>query len=150
MSTTRDLYGVARTIAATGEYNWGANTSGILEDVCTGLNNISCLLGAVPLLQLLSTSTAVTAAASITQTHMVHLVAGSGGAVTLSSVTPVVSSTYNTILILIGTDSTNSVTIPEGGTNIVLNGEMKLVNGAVIAFIFNTTQNKWIELFRNI
>lgn len=147
--STRDLYGTTRTIPATGNYDWGAQVSGVLEDTCTGLNSISSLLTTIPVLQMLSTSTSVVNGATLTQTHQVHLVAGAAGTSTLDTITPIAASAYNNLLVLIGSSISNAVIIPEGGTNMLINGEMKIVQGSVIMLIYNTTLSKWVELFRN-
>lgn len=148
MSTTVDLYGTARVLPTTGEINWGAVVTTILVDLANGANGISSLLSGVALFQLLSASTAVADGGTLTQTHPVHVVTGNGGAATLSLVTPIAAPVSNSLLVLIGNDNTNTITIENGGTT-QQNGQVKLYAGDVIVYIYNSTVAKWCEVARS-
>ena len=148
MSSTKELYGTTRTIPSTNETGWGSEVSSILEDVCDGLNSISTLIGTTGILKFLSTSTSVTSGLSLSQTHLVHLVTGSGGAVALNSTTPIAKPSDNRMIVLIGTSDTNTVEI-NPATDCHCNGQCVLGENDVWVGIYNATQGKWIEIFRS-
>jgi len=149
MSTTKDLYGVSRVIPTTAEKSWGSVVTTLLSDICTGLDGTTALLATVGIFKMISTSTAIAAGGTLTQTHPVHIVTGNGGAVTLSGVTAITAPANNALLVLIGGDNTNTVTIPDSGSVAGLNGEIKLYAGDILVLVYNTTQGYWCELARN-
>ena len=149
MSVTQDLYGSSRTLPTTGEKNWGAAGTGVLQDLCKGADGISCLLTNVGILKFLATSTTLAAGATLTQTHPIHIVAGNGGPVILSTVTPITAPTNNQLLIIISSSDTNTVTIEDQGTAAGLNGQIVLGSGDLVALVYSSDFAGWMELFRS-
>lgn len=148
MSINKDLFGITYAIPVQPEQNWGATVTALLQAIMGGLDGNSTLVGVVPILKLVSTSTTLADGATLTQSHPIHLVDGSGGPVTLSLATPITVPTANQLLILVGTDDTNSVTIEDGGT-VKLNGEIVLGEYDILVLVYNTTKSLWIEITRN-
>lgn len=89
---------------------------------------------------------------SLTQGQQVVEVAGSGGAVTLST-TPFGSSAPNdkTVVRLFGTSSTNTVTIDNSdiAKGVYVNGQVVLFLGYVVDFMYIASIDRWVETGRN-
>lgn len=144
------LYGETRAMPLDDERGWGAQVRGVLIDSMDGLDSISRLQDSgVAFLKLESTDSTLAASATLTPTHPIHRVAGSGGAVTLSATTAIADGTIaDQVLVLQGTSDTNTVTVPDGA-NTALNGLAILSDGTSLLLIWDATNSKWRELSRN-
>lgn len=151
MSIAKTLLGVSRDIPETGETGWGAAmtlTSTELIDIANAL--VQRLAGGNLVMALTGTAQTPADTAMLTPDGTVVEVAGSGGAVTLDTTTPIANGEFDLqLLILAGTNDTNTVTIQEGSTTVILNGDVTLTDGDVIALLWIGAVTEWFELFRN-
>lgn len=88
------------------------------------------------------------AAATLTVAASAHHVAGSGGAVTLSATTAISAGSYDgQLLYLIGTDNTNTVTVPDSG-NCNLGAARTLGAGdiLVLMYVIDDVADAWYEV----
>lgn len=153
MPLTNELYGEEALVPLDDERGWGAQVTRILSDSIDGLDSATFLLPTgIAVLKPQSTAASITslaAAATLTPTHPVHYVVGSGGAVTLSAVTAIADGTVaDQELEVHGTDDTNTVEIPDGA-NTLLNGPVVLRSMDCIKFKWNATASVWREISRN-
>ena len=119
-----------------------------LIDVANSL--LQKLAGGNLVVALSGTTQTPAAAATLTPDGTVIEISGSGGAVTLNTTTPIANGEHDLqLLILAGTDNTNTVTIQEGSTTVILNGDVTLTDGDVIALLWIGAVTEWFELFRN-
>ena len=126
MSQSVTFLGSTRYIPESRERNWDAEVTSLLFDLCTALDDTLALESGVGLMKASVTNTTVTASMSLTPTHTVHRVAGSGGAQSLDGTTAVADGSYDRQrLELVGTHDTNTVTVPDGA-NTELNGPATL------------------------
>jgi len=151
MSISKTLLGTPRDIPETGETGWGAAmtlTSTELIDVANAI--VQQLAGGNNVIALTGTTQTPAGAATLTPDGTVIEVSGSGGAVTLDTTTPIANGEHDLqLLILIGTDDTNTVTIQEGSTTVLLNGDVTLTDHDAIILLWVGAVTEWFELFRN-
>lgn len=149
MSQTVTLFGTTRYIPEGKERNWDAEMTSLLYDLSLAVNDAIALDGGVGLVKASVTDSAVTAAMTLTQTHSVHRVAGSGGAQSLDGTTAIANGSYDEQkLTLVGTHDTNTVTVPDGA-NTELNGPMTLADDEVLKLRWDDTDSQWVEEYRS-
>lgn len=95
-----------------------------------------------PSVNSLASSGTLTVAASA------HHVAGSGGAVTLNSTTAITAGSYDgQLLYLIGTDNTNTVTVPDSGTcNLQSARTLGAGDILVLMYVIDDVTDAWYEV----
>lgn len=82
-------------------------------------------------------------------------VSGSGGAVTLTSIPTIVDGVDGQILILVGTDDTNTLKVQDdgnlAGSNLKLSGgvDFTLGQGDTLNLMFHSDTADWVELSRS-
>ena len=93
----------------------------------------------------------LTASDAISVSGSALLVGGSGTAVVLASTPTIASGTNGKIILVIGTDDTNTVTLQHGSSyNLKMDSgqNFTLGKGDLIAYKYNSTIGSWIEMFR--
>lgn len=150
MPNPKTLFGTSRDVPLKGERKWGNSMTGVVEDLIDGVDGTSLLLSSgVTLAKLESTDTTIADAATLTPTHPIHRIQGSGGAVTLDATAAIADGSIDgQLLILQGVSDTNTVTI-EDAANTKMNGQAFLNDGASITFIWDSTNSLWREQTRN-
>lgn len=77
-------------------------------------------------------------------------IVGSGGAVDVVANPQIVAGTSRAILILEGTDNTNTVTLHDGdGLSLALGQSIILGDGVSITLAYNSTASAWVEASRS-
>jgi len=148
MAITQTLFGTSRSIPERREQNWGAEVTQLLSDITTCLEGAFDLLSAIPVSKASQTDTTIAAAGTLTQTHHLHRLTGSGGAVTVNTTTAIADGDNNgQTIILEGSDATNTVTIQDGA-NTDLNGDVVLGLGSAVTLLWNSTRSVWLEVSR--
>lgn len=149
MGIADTVFGKNVTIPETDDRNWGAQGTTILQDIITWADALGYLISGEGALRLKSTDSTLAASATLTPTHPVHRVDGSGGAVTLDGTTAIADgSVAGQVLVLIGTHATNTVKVPNSA-NTRLNGSVTLALGDVIILWWDSTDSNWVEFTRN-
>ena len=148
MAVSKTLYGSTRNVPETPEENWGAEVTTFLGDMIDGLENVSEKIGAA-FAFVNGTNvndTSLAAGATITPAGGRHRVAGASGAVTLDGTTAIADGTKdNQLLLLEGTDNTNTVTVPDGA-NTSLPSNVTLADGDVLYLAWNSTRSAWVQI----
>jgi hypothetical protein len=148
MSITKTLFDISRLVPETGETDWGGQVTAQLTDLLDGADAILLKDGSDNImLRLQPATSSLGAGATLTPTAPVHLVAGSGAAVTLGGITA--GTKTGQILILVGTDNTNTVSFTYSATVRVVNGDVTLRLGEAIALIYLGAGVGWTELWRS-
>lgn len=147
MSISKSLFDQVRLVPETDETGWGNEVTNQLVDLLDGADAILHQDGSDNILVRFQAATSALAnGATLTATKPVHKVSGSGGAV---SITDIASGNKDgQVLILIGTDNTNTVRIPYSAT-VLLNGDVVLGSGDSIQLKWSSTAAAWIEVNRN-
>lgn len=102
-----------------------------------------------------SSDTSLSAGTAITVTKGIMRVVGNGGAVTLTSTPTIVDGSDGQIVIIQGTDDTNTVTLQDDSTlansGLQLSGgnDMTLGEGDVIQLMYDSDDDKWYEISRS-
>lgn len=150
MPVSNSLYDESRDVPLDDDRGWGAQVRGILLDSMDGLDSLTFLQSSgVAGLKFESTDSTLAAAATLTPSHPIHRVAGSGGAVTLNGTTAIGDGPKDGwVLILQGTSDTNTVTIPTGA-NTKFNGDIVLGDGDSAILNWDATNSVWREISRN-
>ena len=149
MSIAVTLFGSTRYIPESKERNWGSEGTSVLVDLCNSINGLFSYESSVPRLRFSVTNTSPGAGATLTPTHNVHRVSGSGGAVTRGAVTAIADGTAaEQILVVRGLSNVNTVTIP-ATSNVLMNGPITLGDGDEIMFLWDATTVKWKEMCRS-
>ena len=152
MSIAKTLLGVSRNIAEVGETGWGSAHTLTFTELIDAINAGGVQkLSAGGLVSVL-TGTAQTPAdtTTLTPNGTVIEVSGSGGAVTLNTTTPIANGEFDLqLLVLLGTSDTNTVTIQEGSTTVILNGDVILTDQFAIILLWVGAVTEWFELFRS-
>lgn len=150
MSIPKTLLGSARQVPETGETGWGGEGTQILVDLIDSNNIAVQKLASGALVLVFPTATASLAAgATLTQTAPIMRVASTGGAVTLSAATAIAAGEHDGQQIeIMGTDNTNTVTIPDSG-NVDLNGLIVLSDHVAITLEWFDGDSKWVERTRS-
>lgn len=94
---------------------------------------------------------ALTASDTISVDGSVLLVAGSGGAITLTSTPTIANGTNGEVILIVGTNDTNTITLQHGTSyNLQMSSGQDFTLGSadLIAYKYNSTIGDWIELFR--
>ena len=152
MSIAKTLLGTARNIAETGETGWGAAHTLTLTELIDVANSggVQKLAAGGLVSVLTGTAQSLAASATLTPNGTVIEVSGSGGAVTLDTTTPIANGEFDLqLLVLAGTNDTNTVTIQEGSTTVILNGDVTLTDQDTIVLLWIGAVTEWFELFRN-
>ncbi len=152
MSIAKTLLGVSRDIAETGETGWGAAHTLTLTELIDVANagGVQKLAAGGLVTVLTGTAQSLAASATLTPNGTVIELDSTGGAVTLDTTTPIANGEFNLqLLLLLGTDDTNTITIQEGSTTVILNGDVTLTDGDIIALLWVGLVAEWFELFRN-
>ena len=98
----------------------------------------------------ISTQT-LTASSVILVNGSTLLVAGSGGAITLTSTPTIANGANGEVILIVGTSNTNTITLQHGTTyNLQMASGQNFTLGSadLIAFQYNSTIGDWCELFR--
>lgn len=149
MGYSKTLLGNTVTIPETGDTNYGANGTAILDDLVDIGDQSFTMISGVVIPYHAATSSVLAAAATLTPANVVHKVSGSGGAVTLSGTTAIANGSVNgQVLILQGDHATNTVTI-QNGANVQLRGEIVLGLYDFLCLRWDTTIGDWIEMSRS-
>lgn len=150
MSIAKTLFGTVRQVPERKETGWGAQVTGILDDLIDFANAFGFLFGAdSPGMKFSVATSTLAAAATLTPTATLHRVQGTPGAVTLSAATPIAAGAFNgQLLLLTGAHAANTVTIQTGG-NVDLNGDITLGLGQSVMLVWNSTRSAWEELNRS-
>lgn len=119
----------------------------------TQLENVSTSSTADPIGYTVEAIAASGTIDSVTTTIQYRPVVGSGGAVSAST-TPFGSAggwQTGTMIVLKGTDDTNTVTFTHNDAQYgaIMNGNITLTNHDVIAFVYDSVDERWIEMWRN-
>ncbi|MBN1605867.1 MAG: hypothetical protein JW940_04505 [Polyangiaceae bacterium] len=150
MGLTQNLFGASRTIPQTGETSWGSEVTTILSKLCYGTDGLAHLLGSnIPLAAWAMTTGSLAASATLTQTHPVHFIASTGGAVSLSGTTAIADgpTAKNALLAVLGSSASDTVLIPDGA-NTTLNGPCLVELGQAILLLWDFSNSTWRELAR--
>lgn len=151
MSISKTLLGTARDIPETGETGWGGAmtlTATELIDVANAL--VQKLAAGNLVMALTGTAQTPAGASTLTPDGTVIELDGSGGPVTLDVTTPIANGEHDLqVLVLLGTDDTNTVTIQEGSTTVILNGDITLTDQDAILLLWVGSVTEWFELARN-
>jgi hypothetical protein len=150
MSIAKTLLGSARLVPETGETGWGGEGTQILVDLIDSNNLAVQKLASGSLVLVYPTATASLAASgTLTQTAPIMRVDSTGGAVTLDTTTPVTVGEFDgQQLEIMGTDNTNTVTIPDSGT-VDLNGLIVLSDHVSVLLEWFDGDSKWVEVRRS-
>lgn len=74
--------------------------------------------------------------------------AGSGGAVTLNGALPIAGGISGQVMVIVGDNDTNTVTVPAGG-NLNLTGQMPFSLGLNDVLIIGYYGTNWVEVQRS-
>ena len=149
MALSRSLFGTARTFPQTPEVDWGAQMTAWVDDVNYAIDSLMMLVGTQGVLALTPKTEALAAGATLSPANPWHRVSGSGGAVTLDGTTAISDGAKDgQLIIVMGTDNTNTVTIPDGA-NTELAGPVTLAAGESIGLIWDATTSAWTETRRS-
>lgn len=147
MSYNKTLFGNTVSVPESGNPSVGVAATAILDDLIDQADASSTLLiSGVVVPKRASTTTSLAAAATLTQTHPVHRVSGSGAAVTLSGTTSIADGVVDgQILKLVGNHATNTVTIQNGSNVQLTRGDITLAQFDSLTLAWNSTQGDWTE-----
>jgi fibronectin-binding autotransporter adhesin len=97
-----------------------------------------------------SAATNITAGGGITVTRTIMRVAGSGGAVTVTANPAIAAGSDGQEVIILGTDSTNTVTLTNGNGLQLAGGVSFTFNkGSTMSLIYDAVNSKWVEVSRS-
>jgi len=145
MAITQSLFGVDYHIPETRNRSWGPTVTAALLNLMKAED--ASAVSPDNSLVLPNTTSTMTASSTLTKTRTWHQLAATGGPVTLSTVTAIADgSTVGEVLVLSGTNSVDTVTIPDGA-NTELNGLWTAGERDVLVLVWNGTD--WFELWRN-
>lgn len=149
MSISQSLFGTTYNLPESRERKWGATVTAYLQNVGIALDAAFDLLSNQPLITFPATTATYAASATLTPATIWHRIAGTGAAVTLSATTAIANgNSGGQLLVITGTDGTNTVTILNGA-NTRLNGTFVCGLNDSIVLIWDSTLSDWVELFRN-
>lgn len=150
MSVTKSLFGTSRSIPETDETAWGSEMTTLIgdqTDVADSLANKTTSNGVFPRWR--SATITLAADATLTATAQRMRIAGTSGAVTLSTSTTIIAGEFDgQELMLYGTHETNTVTVPDNG-NCKLNGPMVLGEYKILCLIWDDDNESWVEVSRS-
>jgi len=150
VSITKTLFDTARQVPENEEEGWGPPVTGQLGDLLDGADKVLMKSGINILMRESVASNTLAAAATLTQTAMVHRVQGSGGAVTLSATTPIAAGVKDgQKMKLQGAHATNTVTVPGSSDTTFLNGDVVLGLHHKIELEWDSAAGKWLECNRS-
>lgn len=152
MSIDHTLHGTTYSIPERKERGWGSTVTSLLGALTDALDGLSYEGTAGNPLFVLGIATAANYLdnATITATKPVHLVGGDSAATTLDTTTAITDGEIDgQLLLLLGTDSTNTLTVPTGA-NTKLNGPCTLTAFAALLLIWDDTNSEWREVTRNL
>lgn len=139
------------SVPETDEEDWGAEVTAQLTALLNGGDATEHESAASNIVakEPVGADLTIAAAATITWTHNVHMVTGSGGAVTVDSTTGVSAGEFDRQkLTLIGGSDTNTVTLAHAG-NLNLNGACVLAAGHHVVLRWDNDGSEWIEESRS-
>ena len=152
MSIDHDLSGTTYSIPERKQRGWGSTVTALLGALTDTLDGLSFTgTAGNPLLVVGVVAAADYAAgATLTPTKPVHLVGGDGAARTLNATTAIADGEIDgQLLILLGTSSTNTLTVP-AAANTLLNGPCTLTAFGSLLLMWDDTNSVWREVARNI
>lgn len=150
MSVSQSLHGDTITIPETDETDWGAEVTAFLDTFAEDLHAIAWqdADGNVFMKHSVTTTT-LADGATLTPATNIYRLEGTSGAITLDGTTAITDGEADgQILIIKGTDATNTVTINDGA-NTQMNGNVTLSDGDQIEFWWDDTESVWQERGRN-
>jgi len=147
MTYSKGLFGQNYDVPEAGDNNVGPAATAILDDLMDAADGgFGRTPGLVIIPRLPSTTTSLAASATLTRTHPVHKVSGSGGPVTLNATTAIANGTVDgELLILQGDHATNTVTI-QNNANVRLRGDITLRQYETLELRWDTAIGDWVEL----
>jgi len=146
MSINVDWDGTTYTVPQKGEKKWSTQVTSQLQNLLAVQDGASAILNGVPQHLYRATSTSLAAGATLTQTHPVHLIQGTPGAVTLGLTTAIADGSRDGVMLtLIGSHVTNIVTIPNNA-NTKLRSDIVLRNGESLTLRWNSATGDWQEI----
>lgn len=149
MSIERELFNEDRNVPQDDEEDWGVEVTTELSDLLEGLNFSHVKVSGNILQREQSASNTLAALATLTQTAPVHLIQGSGGAVSLNATTAIADGSFDgQLLTLVGAHASNFVTVP-AAANTSLRGPCTLELGDVLRLRWSSGNSAWEELSRN-
>ena len=150
-SITKTLLGAMRIVPETGETGWGSEVTQILVDLIDSNNVLVVKLSGgqiVPAFPV-ATPAALAAGATLTPVAYTHRIESTGGAVILSTSTPIAAGQFDGQQIeLVGLSDTDTVEIQASG-NVLQNGAIILGAGDTIGYWWDNTDSLWKEKYRN-
>lgn len=152
MSIAKTLLGTARNIAEVGETGWGAAHTLTFTELIDAINagGVQKLAAGGLVSVLTGTAQSLAASATLTPNGTAIEIDSTGGAVTLDTTTPIANGEFDLqLLVLVGTSDTNTVTIQEGSTTVILNGDVTLTDQDAIFLLWIGAVTEWFELSRN-
>lgn len=149
MSYNKTMFGNTYSVPESGNKNVGVALTAIIDDLMDGVEGVCYQTGGgIILTYLRSTTSSLAAAATLTRTHPIHKVSGSGAAVTLSGTTAIASGTKDgETLVLQGDHASNTVTI-NNGANTQMRGNCTLALYDTLSLRWDSTIGDWIEIGR--
>lgn len=136
---------------ATGPIQTGDTVTVATSQIIRGAKQFANQLAFVPK----ATQTLAATAPIVANDSVLIRVAGSGGAVTLTSAPTIADGTPGQIIVLVGTHNTNTVTIQDvanlAGSNVDMGGvDRTLGSGDYLVLCFNDDNSIWEEIvFKN-
>lgn len=149
MSYDKTFWGTTRKVPDRAhEDGWDSVMTGVVDDLIDHAEQSSFLsAGGVPVPYLLAASNTLAASATLTRTHPLHKLTGSGGAVTLSAVTAIADGTKDgEVLRLAGAHAVNTVTILNGANTDLLVPSITLGLGDELELRWDATSSNWIQV----
>lgn len=148
MSTPKSLFGSTRLIPGpdrTKDYE--VEGTALLVALAEGVDGTAMKVGTVVVPYHATTSTMLSAGATLTQTHPLHKVQGNAGAVTIAGIAP--GSKNGQVLSLRGDHASNFVTIQDDAANVkLIGGDITLRQYESIDLRWDSTPAKWVEVAR--
>lgn len=151
MAVSVTYRGTTYSVPETDEEDWGAEVTAQLQALLTAGDDTEYTTAASNIISRTPVGADLTVAdgATLTWTHNVHLVSGSGGAATVDATTGISAGEFDRQrLRLIGGSDVNTVTLAFAG-NVNVNGACVLANGHVIDLEWDTTNTEWLEVSRS-
>lgn len=146
MPTAKTLHDDTIQIPITDETNWGAEVSAYQATFAEDLDEVAYQDSDGNVFSRLSVTTSTLAdAATLTPASSFHRLEGTSGAITLNGTTAITDGEKDgQTLVIKGTSDTNTVTVNDGA-NTAMNGNITLVKGDVIEFVWDNTSSEWVE-----
>jgi hypothetical protein len=148
MPTPVPLWGTTRQVMGPDQTEgYEVEGSTLLQMLTKGVDGLSIRPGTVVIPKASSTSTTLAGGATMTPTHPLHKVQGSGGPVTIGGIAA--GSTDGQMLCLRGDHASNFVTLQSDGANVIIQSDITLRQNDIIALRWDSVSAKWVEESRS-